>query len=114
MLPLVDDDSPFPPIATPFTHPTPPIVCADRLLSQYRTGMDLEKEFFSSQPLAIKQRPLGMIVVDFDETVTLADTTGCIAKAVIDAVTSKVRGGSPFVVLAGGIRLYCWDAEGTR
>lgn len=52
--------------------------------------MQLEKEFFASQPLTIQPRPIGLLVVDFDETVTLADTTGCIANAVIDVAVSKV------------------------
>ena len=56
---------------------------AGELRALYRESMRLEAAFFSEQPGLPRQPAIGVLVVDFDETCTAADTTGVIIDAAI-------------------------------
>lgn len=55
--------------------------------------MRLEAAFFSEQPGLQRPPPVGVLVVDFDETCTAADTTGVIINAAI-AEAERSAGGA--------------------
>lgn len=79
-----------PPLTKQLLAPPPP--CAERLLHQYREAMEMERDFFAAQPGLAKPRALGLLVIDFDETITEADTTAKIARAAIMANVAKASG----------------------
>eukprot|EP00884_Botryococcus_braunii_P005550 jgi/Botrbrau1/14997/Bobra.0018s0097.1 len=71
--------------------------CRARLQDLYRRGMGMELRFFSAQKPLPAAPALRMLVVDFDETLTLADTTPLIINAAAKAVLQgleKSKGGS--------------------
>ena len=76
----------------PCTHPHPPHLLPDVLLRKYRQAMALEAEFFGAQPFAAPPRTVGLLVVDFDDTCTVSDTTGLIAQTAIAATVHRVGG----------------------
>ena len=55
--------------------------------------MRLEAAFFSEQPGLPRPTAVGILVVDFDETCTAADTTGVIISAAI-AEAERSAGGA--------------------
>ena len=65
---------------------------AGDLRALYRESMRLEAAFFSEQPGLPRSPPVGVLVVDFDETCTAADTTGIIINAAI-AEAERNAGG---------------------
>ena len=54
--------------------------------------MRLEAAFFSEQPGLPRPPELGVLVVDFDETCTAADTTGAIINAAIAEAERRAGG----------------------
>ena len=65
---------------------------AGELRALYRDSMRLEAAFFSEQPGLPRPPAVGVLVVDFDETCTGADTTGIIINAAI-AEAERSAGG---------------------
>lgn len=72
----------------------------------------MERDFFAAQPGLAKPRPLGLLVIDFDETITEADTTAKIARAAIMANVAKARTQGGGLLLVGRGR--GWGALGRR
>ncbi len=68
--------------------------------------MQLEIEFFGAQAYAPPERPINLLVVDFDDTCTAEDTTSMIARAAITA--SAQRGANPGETLAEGEQKLQW------
>ncbi|KAL4522514.1 hypothetical protein Ndes2437A_g07285 [Nannochloris sp. 'desiccata'] len=68
--------------------------------------MNLEVEFFSSQPYTPPDRPINLLVVDFDDTCTSEDTTSMIARAAITAASKK--GADPATAFAQGEEKLHW------
>ena len=68
-------------------------VClAGELRALYRESMHLEAAFFGEQPGLPRPPDLGVLVVDFDETCTAADTTGAIIGAAIAEAERRAGG----------------------
>ena len=67
---------------------------AGQLRHLYRTGMRLEAAFFSGQPGLPALPPLGILVVDFDDTCTAADTIGVIINTAIAAAEQRAGGAT--------------------
>lgn len=67
---------------------------AGELRALYRESMRLEAAFFGEQPGLPRPPTIGVLVVDFDETCTAADTTGLIIGAAI-AEAERTAGGAP-------------------
>lgn len=67
---------------------------ADGLLLNYRRAMELEREFFGAQGFVPPARTVNLLVVDFDDTCTVSDTTGLIAQTAIAATVHQVGEGS--------------------
>lgn len=65
-------------------------MCADKLLNNYRSALQLEVDFFASQPFVPPPRSFGLLVVDFDDTCTAQDTTALVVKTAIKAAADKV------------------------
>jgi phosphoserine phosphatase len=68
--------------------------------------MSLEVDFFSSQPYTPPERPINLLVVDFDDTCTTEDTTSMIARAAIAAAAQK--GTNPAAAFAEGENKLQW------
>lgn len=68
--------------------------------------MNLEVEFFSSQPYTPPDRPINLLVVDFDDTCTTEDTTSMIARAAITAASQKEA--DPATAFAEGEQKLNW------
>jgi hydroxymethylpyrimidine kinase/phosphomethylpyrimidine kinase/thiamine-phosphate diphosphorylase len=68
--------------------------------------MNLEVDFFSSQPYTPPDRPINLLVVDFDDTCTSEDTTSMIARAAITAASQK--GADPATAFAEGEQKLNW------
>lgn len=79
---------------------------AEKLHQIYRSAMNLEVEFFSSQPYTPPDRPINLLVVDFDDTCTSEDTTSMIARAAITAASKK--GADPATAFAQGEEKLHW------
>jgi hypothetical protein len=60
----------------------------------YRTAMRLEVEFFNAAASAIAGPQLGVLVLDFDETLTVTDSTSVIISTAIQEAV-KTEGMSP-------------------
>lgn len=69
---------------------------AGELRHLYRTGMRLEAAFFSGQPGLSALPPLGILVVDFDETCTADDSTAVIINAAIAAAEQRAGGATNY------------------
>ena len=67
---------------------------AGELRQLYRTGMRLEAAFFSGQPRLPAPPPLGILLVDFDDTCTAAESTGVIINAAISAAEQRAGGAA--------------------
>ena len=66
--------------------------------------MRLEAAFFGAQPGVPPPPPLGILVADFDETCTVADTTGAIMDAAIAAAEQRANGVTSFQSLKAVFR----------
>ena len=84
----------------------PLIFHADKLHRYYRSAMQLEVEFFGSQDYCPPERPINLLVVDFDDTCTAEDTTSLIARAAVTAAAQ--RGADPGTALAEGEQKLQW------
>ena len=56
--------------------------------------MRMEAAFFSGQPQLPALPPVGILVVDFDDTCTAADSTGVIINAAIAAAEQRAGGAA--------------------
>ncbi len=65
---------------------------AGELQALYRESMCLEAAFFGEQPGLPRPPAVGVLVVDFDETCTAADTTGVIIGAAIAEAERRAGG----------------------
>jgi hypothetical protein len=72
------------------TLPPPPKKNTEKLGARYRRAMALEAAFFAAQPgLAPPRRRVSLLVVDFDDTCTLADSCATIARCAIARVAAR-------------------------
>ncbi len=58
----------------------------------YRKAMQLEVRFFSAVPGVPARLAVGILVVDFDETLTEVDTTPSVIATAIDAAEGSASG----------------------
>ena len=65
---------------------------AGTLRQLYRHAMQMEVDFFSAQPGISSATPVGMLVVDFDDTCTATDTTSQIFNTSIAASVETATG----------------------
>ena len=65
---------------------------AGTLQQLYRRAMQMEVDFFSAQPGISSAPSVGMLVVDFDDTCTVTDTTSQIFNTAIAATVETASG----------------------
>ena len=56
--------------------------------------MQMEVDFFSAQPGVSSAPSVGMLVIDFDDTCTVTDTTSLVFNTAIDATVEAAQGAS--------------------
>ncbi|KAF8066297.1 TH1 [Scenedesmus sp. PABB004] len=66
----------------------------ERLKALYTRAMQLEVNFFSAQPNSPHPRHIGLLVSDFDETLTAKDTIGALLGAAVEAQARAAAGGA--------------------
>jgi hypothetical protein len=92
----------------------PPKKNTEKLGARYRRAMALEAAFFAAQPgLAPPRRRVSLLVVDFDDTCTPADTCATIARCAIARVAARAgaAGGGAAAEAAERARLEARLAE---
>lgn len=67
---------------------------AGTLRQLYRHAMQMEVDFFSTQPGISSAPAVGMLVIDFDDTCTITDTTSLVFNTAI-AATVEAAPGAP-------------------
>ncbi|KAI7844453.1 hypothetical protein COHA_001957 [Chlorella ohadii] len=73
--------------------PTRRSVHSDTLVAHYRRAMELEVDFFGAQPYRPPQRTISLLVVDFDDTCTAADSIGLLMQTAIEATVAQAADG---------------------
>lgn len=72
---------------------------AGKLRQLYATAMQMELDFFSSQPGTGPPPNVGMLVVDFDDTCTSTDTISQIFNTAIACIQTKAPGRCMIVII---------------
>lgn len=67
---------------------------AGTLRQLYRNAMQMEVDFFSAQPGVSSAPSVGMLVIDFDDTCTVTDTTSLVFNTAIDATVEAAQGAA--------------------
>ena len=70
------------------------VAVAGTLRQLYRNAMQMEVDFFSAQPGVSSAPSVGMLVIDFDDTCTVTDTTSLVFNTAIDATVEAAQGAS--------------------
>lgn len=67
---------------------------AGTLRHLYRNAMQMEVDFFNAQPDVSSAPSVGMLVIDFDDTCTVTDTTSLVFNTAIDATVEATQGAA--------------------
>ena len=84
---------------------------AGRMRALYRRAMRLEVRFFSAVPGSPPRPCVDLLVVDFDETLTEADTTPSIIAAAVTAAEASASGAASCCLRSR--RCHLWEAAST-
>ena len=72
------------------------MLTAGHLRSLYRTAMRHELDFFDAAISTYATPRVGVLVLDFDETLTVSDSTSVVINTAIDAAETAMREGGCF------------------
>ncbi|KAK9904248.1 hypothetical protein WJX75_007665 [Coccomyxa subellipsoidea] len=72
-----------------------------RLRKLYRTAMQLELDFFQAASMTHASPRVGVLVLDFDETLTVSDSTSVIIETAIEAAETTAKKGEKASVREG-------------